>query len=801
MRLTILSLSALLWRCWLIAAEPKPSPEERARLLVAKMTLEEKIAFLHGPESCKDADSCFSGKDAYVGMIKGNARLNIPPINMADGPQGFRCLHNAGSSTAFPSGLTMAASWDPDMVHSWGVALGREFHGKGANMLLGPGIEITRTPRGGRNFEYLSGEDPHLGSSLVGQAIRGIQSQKVMANAKHWVLNQQETNRGHKPYVYDGTNGDGYSSEADERTRFEVYYAPFKSAIDAGVGSVMCSYNRILGEWSCKNPLTLQVDLKKRLNFKGFVVSDWGAVHYVSLKEGMDIEMPGAFWLNNAVIKNGITSGIMKEEHVDDSVTRILWAMYSSGIMDEPSTKWASTDPGRNVSDARSIEAARRFSAGTTVLLKNANGVLPLPNSKEQPKLKLALIGFASSNAVLGGSGSGSVIPSSISTPLDAIRSEVGPDASVMYNDGTDIASAAALARTADYSIVFVGTTSSEGADRESLSLDTGCVAAQAIDTGSSHYAAGNHQCEGNADRQNAMIWAVAAANPKTIVVASVPGPVLMPWSPNVSAILTNFMPGQQVGHAIADVLFGKVNPSARLPVTFPNHENELDFEQSQFPGLVNSTDPNLVYYKERLLVGYRYYEAKNIQFTTGFPFGHGLSYTAFEYRNLKTTKWSMSFTVVNTGAVAGAEVAQVYLGFPEGVGEPPWMLRRFKKTPILQPGKSFLIHFDFTHQDFSIWDSDVHDWKLVPGVFKVRVGSSSRDVRLEGHLLDWSPTDYLTRHVPLKVSEMSFIVFFCILALAALASHKCFSGLLLPRCFYSFFKRKDTVGTERLLG
>jgi beta-glucosidase len=286
----------------------------------------------------------------------------------------------------------------------------------------------------------------------------------------------------------------------------------------------------------------------------------------------------------------------------------------------------------------------------------------------------------------------------------------------VQYSDGSDLQAAVALATAADYAIVFVATLSEEGSDRKSLSLDDG---------------ADHHG-------QNALISAVAKANKKTIVVASVPGAVLMPWSPEVSAILTNFMPGQQGGNAIADVLFGVVNPSAKLPLTFPNVENETQLSPAQYPGLPDPNNPAYAYYTEKLLFGYRYFDAHQIQFSTGFPFGHGLSYTSFEYSSLAiagdaSEGWAVEFDVKNSGNISGAEVAQLYLGFPAAAGEPPLQLKGFTKTSILQPGQTARMKVQLRTREVSTWNVDAHAWAVVNGDFDVMVGSSSRDIRLKG--------------------------------------------------------------------
>lgn len=363
------------------------------------------------------------------------------------------------------------------------------------------------------------------------------------------------------------------------------------------------------------------------------------------------------------------------------------------------------------------------LSAISTVLLKNDGNILPLPKNK-----KIALIGFATSNAVVHGGGSGSVVPSFVATPLEGITASAGPEAEVSFDDGKDIKAAVAKASVADYVIVFAGTLSHEGGDRTSLSLDDGCDADQRSP----------NQCKGNSHNQNALIEAVAQANSKSVVVLSVPGALVLPWSGNVAAILTNFMPGQQAGTAIADVLFGAVNPSAKLPLTFPNGENDTHISQAQWPGLPKANDPTYAYYTEKLLVGYRYYDAHNIKFTTGFPFGHGLSYTDFEYSNLTVSSNGVSFVVKNSGKFPGAEVAQLYLGFPSEAGEPLRQLKGFHKTKILGVGESERLQLPLKARDLSIWNTRKHAWSVVPGKFAVS-GLLVQGSAFERQLFRWS--------------------------------------------------------------
>ena len=490
------------------------------------------------------------------------------------------------------------------------------------------------------------------------------------------------------------------------------------------VGSIMCSYNKINGVWSCENPITLKDDLKNTSKFKGYVMSDWGATHSTSIMQGLDVEMPSAKFMNPDKITAGLKDKSIDQAAIDDAVYRILYAMFAVGVMDEPLSAWDWNKLKTNSTTEASVASSRRLSAASTVLLKNDQDILPLPTSGSH---SYAVLGFASDNAVVHGGGSGKVVPSYVARPLDGVTLAAGADATVTYNDGTDLDAAAALAADSDYAIVFVGTLSHEGKDRDSLSLDDGCR----IDKG-------ENQCIGNNDRQNELITRVAAVNPNTIVVASIPGAIVMPWSRhvNISAILVNFLGGQQAGNAIADVLFGLVNPSARLPITLPNTENDLNFSLAQWPGLPDPKKPEYANYTEQLLIGYRYYDAYQIDFTSGYPFGHGLSYTTFNYSQLviSSTDQTITFDLENTGAVAGAEVAQVYLGFPAVAGEPPLQLKGFSKVN-LEAGQKKTVTINLTARDLSIWNVIDHDFTVVKGDFQVQVGASSRDLRLNGIL------------------------------------------------------------------
>ncbi|KAL6059482.1 Thermostable beta-glucosidase B [Balamuthia mandrillaris] len=688
------------------------SPSQRAALLLQHMNLTDKISLLHGPPKGPCCECTTSPLCNYTGNVTpANPSLGIPSLKMNDGPQGFRDNNFPGTTTAWPSTLTVAASWDLDLVWRWGQAMGKEFHDKGANVQLGPGLCLARIPPNGRNFEYLAGEDPRLGYELVQPLVAAVQAQHVMAVAKHYVLNNQETNRGE------------VSDNADERTRFELYYPAFLGAVRAGAASVMCSYNKVYGKWACENEETLRTDLKERMGFNGFIMSDWGGTHSTSIRQGLDMEMPSADYFGDRLFAL-VESGIVSEKMLDESVLRVLTAMFRVGLFDFPNPNIRSN----NVTSPAHNDLARKLSAASTVLLKNDRQVLPLNPASLR---RVAVIGWADEGAFIHGGGSGSVAPSRIITPLMGITNRLSASSpshllsshstsstssvTVTFSPGRpgQHASAAAAAKASDVAIVFIGTTSSEGSDRTSLRVD---------------------------QQGDELVMAVAAAQPNnnTIVVVSTPGAILTsPWakSERVPAILTNFMPGQEVGNAIADILFGDINPSAKLPLTFPNKENEQNMTTNQYPG-IPPDNPINANYTEGLFVGYRWYDQHNV--TPAFPFGHGLSYTTFLYDHLHISPSSPSpfvnvaFTITNTGRREGAEVAQLYIGFPVSAKEPPRLLRCFKKVQ-LRPEQTEKVKCTLREEDLSVWDAERHAWTVVHGSFTVYVGSSSRDIRLSG--------------------------------------------------------------------
>lgn len=515
-----------------------------------------------------------------------------------------------------------------------------------------------------------------------------VRDQGVIANVKHFINNNQETNRA---YV---------SADLDDRTRWEMYMPPFLGAVEAGVWSAMCSYNRINGVYSCENNVTLG-DFKTAAKFEGFVMSDWGATHstVASAVAGLDQEMPLAFFYSESALSGAIQAGTVTQGQLDDKVLRILTAMYAVGIFDRA----PSGSINANVTSDAHNQLAREFSREATVLVQNTDSLLPLSFSSIK---SIAVLGDECNTApIVAGAGSGAVSPPYIITVLQGILNAVPHTVNVTYA-GTSDANVVAVAAAADVAVVCTGTWSSEGVDRADLSLPPA---------------------------ENDLIAKVAAAQSRTVVIVTCPGAVLMPWSASVASILVNFMPGQEAGNAVADVLFGAFNPSGRLPLTFPTQENPTNFTQEQYPG-EPWYFPENANYSEGLFVGYRWYDAHGV--TPLFPFGHGLSYTSFKYSGLVASAHNVSVSVTNIGSVDGSEVAQLYLTFPPGAGEPPRVLKGFQKV-FIPAGATVTVTFPLMNVDLAIWDPTNGGFVVQHGEFGVSVGASSRDIRLKGSFVN----------------------------------------------------------------
>jgi len=677
------------------------SSTARAHLLLRSMSLADKLQMVHGGSSNTDSKGA-------AGYVPSNPKLCIPELVLQDAGAGVG--DGQQNATAFPAPIDQAATWDTSLQKRFGQELGSEAWHKGANVMLAPDVNVDRVPLDGRNYESL-GEDPFLAGQTAVAEIKGIQSNPVIATVKHFVAYSQQTNES------------STSANVDMRTLQEIYLPPFEAAVtQADVGGVMCSYNLINDIHACQDPETLTGVLRKQWGFQGFVVSDWlVAVHstVASAKAGLDIEMPvGNFF--GAPLRKAIATGQVPMARLNQMVLDILTPMFRLGLFDHPPAEGAALQD-HNVSTPADVHTALTLAQDGTVLLKNVRNVLPLNGTSRTIAVIGGPAGSAGAAGAYGGGGS-SHVPSfgraPVVTPLSAIRrTAAGYHDTVTYNDGSDIGAAVTAAKSASVAVVFADDAEGETQDKTSLSLRAGsCL----------------FVCAYSNEDQDALIAAVARANPHTIVVLDTGGPVLMPWLHQVKAVVEAWYPGQQDGNAISAVLFGSVDPSGKLPETFPASEDQLPTTSAaQFPG-VNDQDS----YSEGLLVGYRWYEAKHL--TPLFPFGYGLSYTTFSMSHLSVKKKSggaqLTFTVRNTGKRAGAEVAQVYVGDPPSTGEPPEQLEGYQKV-YLDSGQSKQVTVTVGRRGFSYWDTTANQWRVAPGCYSLMVGASSADLPLRAQV------------------------------------------------------------------
>lgn len=672
-----------------------------ARSMVQRMDLADKrklmVGFGWNPIEGNTTDFKWElQKYFYLGNTAPNPKFGIPSLTMQDASAGFRPYWTeiVGTVTTWPSLLALSATWDPDAVRTMAIAIGKEFRGKGANTILGPGVNVQRVARNGRNFEYLSGEDPYLGAVLATAYVKGVQSQGVLAVVKHWVMNEQETNR---------QTG---SSDVDPKTAWELYYPPFEAAVRAGVGGVMCSYNKVHGIHSCSNKESNDI-LKKDMEFQGFIQSDWWATHG-TVVEGLDQDMPGVDpWFSEAALKN------VSHKAVDDAAERILSAMYrldllNTSVCNPPDCK---TYFLANVTSPAHAALSRTLATQSIVLLQNENNLLPLNLTTG---MKIAIIGSAAAaqswdpagagqgsgtpwaiGDYYSGGGSGHMASGYVVTPMEGISARVkAAGAQVLASPTNNISDAMVVSREADVVIVVVATTSSEGKDRHSLALDDG------------------------ADQ---LIEAIAANNSNTVVLMQIPGAVVMPWRRDAAAILALFLGGQETGHAWASVIFGDHAPTGRLPISMPETEDD------QY--LPNSKDH--VPYAEGLATGYR-----NRNFKTAFKFGHGLTYTNFTYLRPNQTTCSddqflvcISVPIINSGTAPGRTVAQLYLEQGDESGQPTPFLKGFQWTPMLLPGGQSVVTFALNERDLSFWHEESETWVATLEAI-AHIGEASHDIR-----------------------------------------------------------------------
>jgi beta-glucosidase len=801
--------------------------EQRVEALLKQLTLTEKISLL-------------SGRDIWNTVAV--PRLGIPSITMTDGPHGVRSTapesgRKMGKVTAFPTGISMGAAWNPDLVEQVGQALGEETRGMDCDILLGPCVNIVRDPRGGRNFETFS-EDPYLSGRTAVSYIKGVQSRGVGTSLKHFAANNYEIER------------DRANSKVDERTLREIYLAQFEMAVkEAQPWTVMCSYNRLNGVYASQNHYLLTEILKEEWGYEGTVVSDWGAVHTIfeSIQGGLDLEMPGPAKYFK-LLADAVQRWQIEEADIDKAVRRVLRMILLTGRMDGKVSKGAVNTPAHQ-------KLSRMLAEEAITLLKNEGGVLPL-NRKVK---SVAVIGPNAAEAAIEGGGSSQVPPLYRVSPLEALQKRLEGKVRIEYAAGSDNVDAPFTIPTTwlkggmhgdfyesdDFSGAPIESRDGFGAgfwwhiawtpmqikplsmrwtgslsvpqdglykialnhigkvkiyvdgklilEGDSVISGMGHAFKQVIgvaqlEAGKPHefrmdyvrypqqdivnYGLGICQTfePGRDDRQaqavqiakscdvalifagypdafesegtdrpsiellgkqNDLIAAVAAANPRTVVVLNTGAPVSMPWAEQVAAIIEAYYPGMENGNAVTDVLLGKVNPSGKLPVTFP-----VRLEDS--PAYINAPYPGCreVNYGEGIFVGYRYFDEKDV--TPLFPFGHGLSYTSFKYSGLKAAKKvkagrkvEVSLTVTNTGNVAGKEVVQLYMrDLQASLPRPPKELKAFAKVD-LKPGESQGISFSLDELALAFYDPRKKAWVAEPGEFEILVGSSSRDIRL----------------------------------------------------------------------
>ncbi|HEY4464733.1 MAG TPA: glycoside hydrolase family 3 C-terminal domain-containing protein [Streptosporangiaceae bacterium] len=793
----------------------------RVAEVLAKMSLDQKIQMVHGAGG------------PYVGNIPAIPSLCVPALKLEDGPAGV--ADGMTGVTQLPAPVAGAATWDPSLVKQYGGVIGAEQWGKGANVDLGPTVNIVRDPRWGRAFEAYS-EDPYLSGQMGVADIQGIQNQGVLAQVKHLAVYNQETNR----------NTPQDNALVSTRAMQEIYLPQFQAAVQQGhASSVMCSYSTINGTNACENPYILNDVLKKQFGFPGFVTSDWGGTHSTvpAANNGLDMQMPDDSFFG-APLKAAVLAGQVPMSRLDDMVSRVLTEEFRFGLFERAQTG----TPSSVVTSPQHTAVARNVAEQGTVLLKNDGSALPLSTSKTG---SIAVIGAdAGAQAQSAGGGSASVTAPYVVTPLQGITNRAGSKVKVTYAQGPSangqlppvpasafqaplsaqffnnmtLSGSPAATRTdpnvdfnwngaspqagvpaTQWSAKWTGTivppstgtytfslTSDDGSrlfingqqvidnwrdqatntETATVSLTAGQPASVEVDYyqngGSSDLSLGwepagqdpigqavaaakasnvavvfasDFESEGSdltgidlPGQQNQLISAVAAANPNTIVVLNTGSAVTMPWVNQVKGVVEAWYPGQEDGNAIAAVLFGDVNPSGHLPVTFPQSLAQVPASTpAQWPG-VNGQ----VQYSEGLDVGYRWYDAKNL--TPLFPFGYGLSYTSFAYSHLRVTPdhttsrgtVTVHADVTNTGHRAGSDVAQIYVGDPASVGEPPQQLKGFSKV-TLAPGQTKDVSFRLTPSAFSYWNDAASTWAVADGSYKIMVGDSSASLPLTG--------------------------------------------------------------------
>jgi beta-glucosidase len=690
---------------------PALDADRRAALVVAELTREEKQTLVFGYFATEAPWKKFTppaeAREGSAGYVAGIPRLGIPPQWQTDAGLGVASQGGAKAKrerTALPSGLATAATWDPELARRAGAMIGSEARNSGFNVLLGGSVNLVREPRNGRNFEY-AGEDPLLAGVMVGAQIAGTESNRIISTIKHYALNDQETDRNTANVIID--RAQAHMSDL----------LAFRIAIEqSNPGSVMCSYNKVWGDYACESAYLLTDVLRTQWGWRGYVMSDWGATHSTAKAALAGLEQQSGNPFDDIPhfgkpLLEAVASGELPEARLNQMVHRILRTMFAKGVVDHPVTI-AAIDAEANARISR--EGAEQGA----VLLKNEGAVLPLKTSAA----RIVLIGGHADKGVLAGGGSSLVYPAGgnavpglkptswpgpvmyyPSSPMRAIQA-LAPGAKVEFASGEDRAAAAKLAAGADVALVFVTQWTTESLDAP-LEL---------------------------ADGQDALVAAVAAANPRTVVVVQSGGAVFMPWLGKVPGVLQAWYTGSRGGEAIANVLFGKVNPSGRLPISFPK-----DSSQFARPSLVEKDAAGKptgeIHYTEGATVGYKWFDARQQQ--PLFEFGHGLSYTQFEYSDLEAgiegRTLTVSFKVRNIGKVEGQDVPQVYVSNPANTWEAPKRLGGWKKVS-LAPGASAVVKVNVDPRLLAAFDASDNSWRMRNGAYEVLLGSSSRKLPLK---------------------------------------------------------------------
>lgn len=661
--------------------------EVRVNDLLERLTLEEKFKLCSG---------------RLMWHTKPIRRLGIKSFTMYDGPHGVRPGTTGEiKSTYFPSAICRASSWDPELSFAFGKAVAEEVREVGAHMLLGPGINIQRTPMNGRTFEYQT-EDPYLNKILAVATVKGIQSQKIASCVKHFICNNQETDRFTS------------NSIVSERALQEIYLPAFKATVqEADAWSFMSCYNKVNGIYGSEHYNLIRERLMGKWGFRGFTVSDWNGTAYATtegcVNAGQSLEMPTSKILSKKKLKAAFEEGLFSEENLNDNIRRLLRVMFLVGMFDNESKL---PNGSRNTSEHQSL--SRKIAENGIVLLKNQDNLLPLDISKLRkiavigPNANFKLIGGVKpgNSEILGGGGSSVNYPPYEITPIEGLKQKCGDKIQITEDPSN-----------ADVVIIFAGLNHDHGMDAEGEDKQNFELPKEQIE----------------------LINKTVKQNPKTIVVLISGSPIdMVDWVDNVPSIVEAWYAGMESGTAIANVLFGDVNPSGKLPLTFPRKLSDSPAHKSKrnYPGVEKQ-----VYYDEGIYVGYRHFDKEQIE--PLFPFGYGLSYTTFEYENLrlereqfsKNDTVKVSVEITNTGNRLGKEIVQLYIQEVDcSVDRPPKELKQFTKVE-LKPDERKKVVLDLKISDFSFYDDSSHSWIAEPGIFNILIGSSSRNIRLNAKL------------------------------------------------------------------